>query len=398
MDVIQAYQRGARNVVAQMGTALTEQQLKLLQRTTKNFVLALDSDVAGNAATLRGLDTAREILGREAVPVPTARGLIRYEGQLEADIRIASLPKGKDPDDILKEGLDVWQGVIDGAVPVVDFYFQVVISELDLETAKGKSAVVRKLIPVLRDISHPVEREHYVQKLARLIHVDERTLMAEVNSKRPTKRPRRQVITSTAARPAEQQPTLPPEQVVTSASRREMPSPKLEDYCLSLILTNPSALALANEILDDQKVPSLTIHDFKGGDNRELFRSIQLWTASQRPEMEVLARMVGESLEPHLANLASQWHNRPIVPFENVERDLSIAILRLRLQNLAEQINELTFLQQEMMDKGDLESARHYTEIVEQNKQQRRELELVRDALSLVGKRRLEANQFGAAI
>jgi DNA primase len=330
--------------------------------------------------------------------VPTARGLIRYEGQLEADIRIASLPKGKDPDDILKEGLDVWQAVIDSAVPVVDFYFQVVISELDLETAKGKSAVVRELIPVLRDISHPVEREHYIQKLARLIHVDERTLMAEVNSKRPTKRPRRQVITSTAPRPAEQQPTLPPEQVVTSAGRRETPGSKLEEYCLSLILTNPSALALANEILDEQKVPSLTIHDFKRGDNRELFRSIQLWTASQTPEMEVLASMVGESLEPHLANLASQWHNRPTVPFENVERDLSIAILRLRLQNLAEQINELTFLQQEMMDKGDLESARHYTEMVEQNKQQRRELELVRDALSLVGKRRLEANQFGAAI
>jgi DNA primase len=58
MDVIQAYQSGAQNVVAQMGTALTEQQLKILKRTTSNFVLALDADTAGQAATLRGLNTA----------------------------------------------------------------------------------------------------------------------------------------------------------------------------------------------------------------------------------------------------------------------------------------------------------------------------------------------------
>jgi DNA primase len=59
MDVIQAHQQGAKNVVAQMGTALTEAQLKLLKRLTRNFVLALDADAAGNAATLRGINTAR---------------------------------------------------------------------------------------------------------------------------------------------------------------------------------------------------------------------------------------------------------------------------------------------------------------------------------------------------
>ncbi len=182
MDVIQAHQRGAQNVVAQMGTALTEQQLRILKRTTGNFVLALDADTAGGAATLRGLNIAREALDRETVPVPTARGLIRYEGRLDADIRIAALPVGKDPDDILKEGLDVWQKIIADAVPIIDFYFQAVTAGLDLNTAKDKSIAVRELIPVLRDIGNKVEQEHYVQKLARLIHVDERTLIAELKS------------------------------------------------------------------------------------------------------------------------------------------------------------------------------------------------------------------------
>jgi len=397
MDVIQAFQRGARNLVAQMGTALTEQQLKTLRRITNNFVLALDSDAAGKAATLRGLNVAREALDRETVPVPTARGLIRYEGRLNANIRLASLPPGKDPDDILKEGLDAWQAIIDNSIPIVDFYFQAVTAKIDLDTAKGKSAAVRELIPILRDISNQVERAHYLQKLARLIHVDERTLMAELKSSHTSRQGKRQPLKE-AKIESIPQPGLPPENVVTSQAAgpaTDTPSSKLELYCLSLILANPSALAVANETLEKQNVPGLGVNDFKRGDHKEIFKSLQLWTVSQTPRLEILAEMVGEALSPQVEDLASQWHNRPSTSLENIDRDLSIAILRLRLQNVNEQINELTFLQQETVVKG-LESVRSYTETVERYKQQRKQLEHIRDALSLVGKRRLEANQFGA--
>ncbi len=395
MDVIQAHQRDARNVVAQMGTALTEQQLKIIKRTTKNLVLALDSDAAGNAATLRGINTAREALDREAVPVPTARGLIRYESRLEANIRIAALPQGKDPDDILRQGLEVWQAVIDSAVPVVEFYFEVVTAKFDLESAKGKSAAVRELIPILREIKDGVEREHYVQKLARLVHVDERTLLEEIKSKRPKAAKRRQPPPPPPPPSAE----LPPERVVTSESgRRPSPSSKLEDYCLSLILANPATLARANGILEGQNVSGLTANDLTRGENRQIFQAVQLWTASREPTMETLTNMVGEALTPYLVKLETQWHNNPDVTFENLERDLSIAILRLRLQNLNDQINELTFLQHEMMEQGQPDSARHYTQMVEQYRQQRRELEHLRDALSLMGQRRLESSQYGSPL
>ena len=392
MDVIQAYQCGAKNVVAQMGTALTEQQLKFLKRTTKNLVLALDADAAGNAAALRGLNVARETLDREAVPVPTARGLIRYESQLDANIRIAMLPPGKDPDDILREGLATWEAIIKKAAPVVDFYLNVIMAEFDLTTAKGKSAAVRELIPVLRDINNLVEREHYVQKLARLIQVDERTLMAEVSSKRSSTSSKRRT-SGQAPTPTELPLDVPPDKVVTSRSSRQHLGSKLEDYCLSLILGNPAALAMANEILSRQNLADLSVNDLKHGDNREVFKSIQIWTASQTPKLETLTEMVGESLASHVANLVNHWHNKPSVSNQNIERDLSIAVLRLRLQNFVEQINELTFLQREMTDQGDMESARHYTQMVEQYRQQRRELEHIRDALSLIGQRRTETDQ-----
>ena len=105
--------------------------------------------------------------------------------------------------------------------------------------------------------------------------------------------------------------------------------------------------------------------------------------------------MVGESLDQRLAILASQWHQRPPAPYENIERDLSVAILRLRLRNITEHINELTALQHNSQDTAD---GRNYAEMVNQYLEERRSLELTRDALSLTGKRRLEENQFGTPI
>ncbi|RMF04405.1 MAG: DNA primase [Chloroflexi bacterium] len=388
MDVIQAHQHGAQNVVAQMGTALTEQQLKILKRTTGNFVLALDADTAGNSATLRGINIAREALDRETVPVPTARGLIRYESRLNADIRIATLPPGKDPDDILKDGLEAWQKIIDAAVPVIDFYFQTVTRNLDLNTAKDKSAAVHNLIPVLRDIGDPVEQQHYIQKLARLIQVDERTLIAEMKRQPKQPVPRRKPTVMPPVSLA-QQPASP----ATTAPKfnNTLADSGLETYCLSLVVAHPPALAAANDILEQQQMDGLGVNDFNRGSNKDIFRAMQLWTAADNPQVSTLVDMVGESLAGQLLSLANFWQNRPPIPTETIYKDLSIAILRLRLHNVGEQIKELRFLQREAVENNNFESARHYTAKVKEYSQYRKKLEHTRDALSITGKRRTEA-------
>src|SRR5690606_12713022 len=97
MDVIAAHQFGYNNVVACMGTALTPDQLQQLQRYTSNFVLALDADNAGQQATIRGLNQARQALARVRKPVVTPGGRVQLEDRLGANLFITTLPEGRDP-------------------------------------------------------------------------------------------------------------------------------------------------------------------------------------------------------------------------------------------------------------------------------------------------------------
>ncbi len=392
MDVIQAHQRGARNVVAQMGTALTEPQLKLLAPLADQIILALDSDAAGNAATVRSLSVARQWLPKKHRATTTSRG-IEYEAHIEQELYIAAMPSGQDPDDVLREGLEAWQTVISRAAPALDFYEELILSQVDLKTPQGKSAAVRDLIPIYRDIKDEVEKTARVQRLARKTGLDERLLLAELKTKpaapkpRPTDHPQPQS-------PAPVVPAYVPPPGVAVEAPLVM---GLEEYCLGLILAHPLSLAMANDMLEKEGVTGLTFNDFKRGDNREIFKALQLWTVSESPKLDTLLGRVDETLERRLAILVGHWHSRPPAPVENVNQDLSFAILRLRLQNIIEQIKELTFLQREAMDDKDTQSARQFTEMAETFSQQRRKLEQTCDALSLMGQRRAEANRFGLA-
>jgi hypothetical protein len=191
---------------------------------------------------------------------------------------------------------------------------------------------------------------------------------------------------------------LPPqlEEVVEPALANEPSGLGLEEYCLALIVAHPAALAMANDILHKQELAGLSTADFKRGDNREIFNSLRLWTASDRPKLDLLVEMIGsQTLEQRLAALVVLWHDRPAPPVENVNQDLSIAIVRLRLRNVIEQIEELNTLQREVVGERDAEGRRQYTELVGEYSQQRKKLEHTRDALSLTGQRRAEANRFG---
>jgi DNA primase len=133
MDVMQAWQAGFHNVVAQMGTALTEAQLRLVKRYTKRFILALDADAAGAQATLRSLDVAREVLDREQDVRFDARGLVRQESRLEADIRVVTLPEGFDPDKLIRTDRDRWPELVKEAQPVIGYVINVVTAGIDVD-------------------------------------------------------------------------------------------------------------------------------------------------------------------------------------------------------------------------------------------------------------------------
>jgi DNA primase len=177
MDVIAAHQFGFENVVAQMGTALTERQVRLLQRLAAQIILALDADAAGTNAAVRGHDVVRQTAGAESEPTAVSwRGLIGHQETTSVDLRVVVLPEGKDPDDYVRSNPDGWRALIDEARPVLEFRLEVAAAAHDLTDPRGRSQLVQEYLPLLSAVGDPVIRAHYLQRLSRIAQVSEEEL------------------------------------------------------------------------------------------------------------------------------------------------------------------------------------------------------------------------------
>ena len=235
MDVIVAHQYGFDNVVASLGTALTEKQVGIIKKLTKNLILALDADAAGEMATLRGIEVASHTFDQKVVPWLTPSGLVRYEGLLDANIRIMILPQGRDPDDVVKENPEAWRSLVETAVPVIDYTFALVTSKLDLTSVKDKSLAADQLMPLIGEIRQPVVQAHYLQKLSRLVGVDEQSLAATLRQMRQPAKLRKRGETA-----------QPSESISTLLSRDP-----LAEYCLSLLVRCPHLRSHAAKMSTD---------------------------------------------------------------------------------------------------------------------------------------------------
>ncbi|HZY40621.1 MAG TPA: DNA primase, partial [Anaerolineae bacterium] len=152
MDALAAHQWGFANVVASLGTALTETQFRTLQKLAPKIVLALDPDTAGINAMLRGLDVARETLDRESIAVFNPRGLIGHAGKLNIDLRILTLPDDLDPDELMQRDADEWRTLVEAAPPVVEFVIETFTANRDLTDPREKAAIARQVLPIIRDV------------------------------------------------------------------------------------------------------------------------------------------------------------------------------------------------------------------------------------------------------
>jgi DNA primase len=356
MDVLQAHQAGFTDVVAQLGTALTEQNIRRLTRYTKRIILAMDADTAGQAATMRGLDVAREALEPEWQPVFDARGLIRLEGRLSADIRVLTLPKGHDPDDVLRQDPTRWAVLVNEAVPLVEHYMRTLLNRHDIADPKVKTEVTENLAPIIRQVSNPVERAHYAQKLARHLRVDERALLDMVASGTRRRRAR------------QTQGELAPEPTQTKGVDRE-------SYCLRGLLHMNHLLDEADALLAQHKLDPISASDFLNLENREIFRVWrELIAKGTSPTFEDLAVALPAPLHPRLNVLSeitsmtledTRWLlEAQVQPGQDafnlepnaVKQDLLTNLLKLRERSLRKQNTEIRFL----LEDADTTEARLY--------------------------------------
>jgi len=208
MDVIAAHQFGFTNTVASMGTALTEKQMGLLKRFTRNIVLALDADEAGSEATLRGVQIAANAADHEQVATVDWRGLVSYQDSLKADIRVVSLTAGDDPDSLIRQDPDKFRALLDGALAVTDHLFKTVGDRIDSKNPRERSQAVEALAPTVAVIVDPVVRSHYIQRLARLGGIDERMALQLV-TRGGTNRPRAVATPAEVRRARVERPVAP---------------------------------------------------------------------------------------------------------------------------------------------------------------------------------------------
>ncbi len=161
MDVISLHQRGITNVVASLGTALTQQQGWLLRKNSEQIILSFDSDEAGLTAKMRALDILQN---------------------MGCDIRILQMEGAKDPDEfIIKYGNARFQTLIEKALSVIEFKVKNLKKDLDLNNVNDKIKFLNEIAKLISKIDNTIEKEIYIEKIAKSYDISKEAIYAEVN-------------------------------------------------------------------------------------------------------------------------------------------------------------------------------------------------------------------------
>jgi len=155
-DLLTLHQNGFRNAVAPLGTALTQDQVRMMKRYTRNFVIIFDPDEAGMKATFRAFDP---FMGEEVHP------------------KTIWLPEGHDPDSFVREvGPEALSRAVESAVPLMDAFMEYTLESGNLETVEGKVQVGRAILPMLGKIRDPIEKRLYTRAVAERLGLKESDL------------------------------------------------------------------------------------------------------------------------------------------------------------------------------------------------------------------------------
>ena len=238
MDVISLHQRGITNVVAPLGTALTEQQGWLLRKNAEQIILSFDSDEAGLTAKMRALEILQN---------------------MGCDIRILQMDGAKDPDEyIIKYGNARFLNLVDKALSVVEFKVKILKRNLNLENVNDKIKFLNEIAKIISKIDNTMEREVYIEKIAKEYEISKEAIYAEVNKLTYSNQKDEKVLNK-------QKPILvhrkneQPE--VSEAVKRR------ENTILSILLTG-------NENLYQIIKQNITIEDFKYTLNKEIAKKV----------------------------------------------------------------------------------------------------------------------------
>jgi len=296
-DVMAAHQAGFANVVASLGTALTAGQVELANRYADAVALAYDVDLAGEAAT--------------------QRGLLEELGPVVSKVRVIRIPAGKDPDELIRTDPEGWRAAVEAAEELLPYFMQRAADEVDMRQPHGRSAYTRRMLDLLRRIPDRVERDSYVPGLAQLAGIDERVLRDEL------------------ARGPRPLPIRPVEGASTGGDGAPALG-ALEREALTLLLLNPGLAA-------EQAGEDLPLRDASARALGDAW--VAEAAAAGRPELEAFVGSLDAGTAELARGLLASARARGVRPDAETDREaLRVCLLRLRKEQVQERLTDLQTL------------------------------------------------------
>lgn len=318
MDAVMAHQHGYDNVVASMGTALTEQQVALVRRLTNNVTMALDGDPAGRNATLRSLESSWGVFQRRNAQQTSGSVLQQPDAM---NLRVAELPSGQDPDDYIRRDPDQWPTFVEQAQELFEYLLTTLFDRADMDSPDGKSWVTHTMMRFVAQVPDPVISADYLDRLSSRLSLDKTTL-GDVLKR----------IDQQLARERRGQPAMSTADEATPLPARDHDA-REEDLLTFLLQHGSESLDGAQSVLSPEW--------FSRSENREIYRSVISDTGSD--EMPV-----APELEAHLDALRS----RELMLSTQVKREKAWLQMSLALekQHLNSEIRQLSDLPEIMED------------------------------------------------
>ncbi|HEX7017432.1 MAG TPA: DNA primase, partial [Patescibacteria group bacterium] len=259
-DVISSAQAHVNWTVAVKGSALTTDQVKLLERVADRVLLCLDTDAAGVEATKRAIQVLKD-------------------SRLE--LRVLTLPEGKDPDELARKDPSAWREVSKTSRSSYAFLLDMALKMHDPATPEGKRHIMKELGPVIVGIEHAVERDFYIKKLAESLEVREAAIREDLNK-----------IQQKVLRIADKNPAPPTEE---NDQHKESRQENLERYLLFLWLHDPE--------LFGQRTPQLAEFSWQTPGIRQLIEALR---ASSLDQLQVVAKSLPDDLQSLLFDIYSE--------------------------------------------------------------------------------------------
>ena len=335
MDVIAAHQAGIAHAVASMGTALTEEHLLAMKRLAPRAVLALDADAAGDAAALRTLEVIRATYGRIATPVADRRGLVRLRYDQELDVRVARLPVGKDPDDVIRASPGEFLRLIAEALPIVEVLIDAELARAGADV-HARALAADNVLDFLKDMPNPVIADQYTRMLAERATTDYEALRSRLGELR--RRERRRA----------------PSRAVQAVRADQPPEPRLrdwltfEEFLLRLILRHPEQA--------QPELADLSPDDLYRADARAILEAVlALFSTEGAVDAERVIAHVDGPLADH-ARWIVEWGADTPEPVEvEARQQIALCLLHLRMLNHRREVALIAAHRRELDREGERE-------------------------------------------